>query len=289
MPAFKSAGLPGKEIVWREILSEGPAVALLPAFEFWQKRQAYISDTYHENSEGYQQKVLQELPKLEAAGTFNEIVLWFDADLMCQVNLLYLLQHLYQLHPRQISLCTPAAGENIGLMAPRALQLLFEQRQQLTDIQLKHAQALWQLYAGPDPLKLQEYISEENTHLPVLRKALQLHLRRFPSCTTGLGSPEMDLLKLVQQGATTENELMQRFWKHYPEYGYGDSQLELMLRHLHPLFVLKEDHITLSEFGERVLKGEVSYITGSQWLGGVLITANGGYCFNAESHQLENC
>ena len=287
IPAFKSANLPGKVLVWREILSEGPAAALLPEQEFWQKRQAYITDIYHDSAEGYQQKVLQDLPKLDAAGTFFEVALWFDADLMCQVNLLYLLQRLHHLRPKLISLCTPPQSKSIGLMTANELQLLFEQRQQLTDLQLKQALALWQLYAGPDPLKLQQYLTDETIHLPNLWKALRLHLQRFPSCATGLSSPEMAVLELVQQGVIIKKELMQKFWKQHPAYGYGDLQIEHILQRLKPLLVQAEEHITLSKLGEQVLQGKKHYITESQRLGGVLIESNGVYCYNSVRQQLE--
>lgn len=98
----------------------------------------------------------------------------------------------------------------------------------------------------------------------------------------------MALLKLVHQGAATEKKLMQEFWKHHTAYGYGDSQLAHMLQHLQPLFIRQGEITTLNESGELVLKGEKSYTTASEWLGGVFIAANRGYCFNAESQQLEN-
>lgn len=287
IPAFKSANLPGKVLVWREILSEGPAAALLPEQEFWQNRQAYITDIYHESAEVYQQKVLQELPKLDAAGNFFEVVLWFDADLMCQVNLLYLLQRLYHLRPKLTSLFTPPQSKSIGLMTVNELQLLFEERQQLIDLQLKQAYALWQLYAGPDPLKLQQYLTDKIIQLPNLGKALWLHLQRFPGCTTGLNSPEIALLELVQQEVITKKELMQKFWKQHPAYGYGDLQIEHILQRLKPLFVQDEEHITLSELGKQVLHGKKNYITESQRLGGVLIETNGVYCYNSVRQQLE--
>lgn len=287
LPAFKAANLPGQVLVWREILSEGPAVASLPAHEFWQQRQSFITATYPETPEGYQQKVLHELVKIEAAGTFFEVVLWFDSDLMCQINLLYLLHRLYQRRPKLISLCTPPQGQNISLMTANELQLLFNQRQQLTDLQLKQAQAIWLLYASPDPMQLQRYLTENTILLPELQQALQLHLRRFPGCTNGLSHPELALLELMQLKVIARQKLMELFWRQYPGYGFGDLQIEHILQRLQPAFVQKEDHLTLTELGEQMLQGKKRYITETRWLGGAKLTHDGTYCYNPESQQLE--
>ena len=99
LPAFTAAKLPGQVLVWREILSQGPAIAGIPEETFWLKRQAYINSTYGETAASYKQKVLDEILRLEAAGAFFEVVLWFDSDMMCQVNLFYLLHRMHQLQP----------------------------------------------------------------------------------------------------------------------------------------------------------------------------------------------
>ncbi|OKL40370.1 DUF1835 domain-containing protein [Pontibacter flavimaris] len=286
--AFSAAGLPGQVLVWREVLSEGPVFCALPAREFWQKRQEFITSTYGEVPEKYKAKVLDEVQKLEGTGAFFEVVLWFDTDLMCQVNLLYLLQHLHQSNPRLLSVCTPARGKNIGLLKPEELGQLFDRRQQLSGEQLEEAAKLWQLYAGSDLLHLQLYLQQMPVPvpLPFLERALQLHLRRFPGCADGLSQTERLLLQLINSGTTSINELMQQFWQQDPGYGFGDVQLQHILSRLQPDLVQAKEPLSLSFFGERVLEGYASFTPKHRWLGGVEVNGSCPYCFDYEKSAL---
>lgn len=288
LPAFKAARLPGQVLVWREILSEGPAIASLPEHTFWQKRQRYMAETYGETAEAYQEKVLDELPKLNAAGIFFEVVLWFDADLMCQVNLLYLLHRMYQLQPTAVYVCTPPLPQNISLLNPEDLQQLFETRQTQTSSQLKQAHELWQLYAGPDPIRLQLWVQQHITLQHHLRQAMALHLSRFPNCGNGLGQPETVLLKLIQEGAKTTAQLMQQFWQHYPGYGFGDWQIMHLLTRLQPELVHVTEHLAISSLGLQVLQENAVYKLKAGWLGGLKINdAINSLCYNPILQQLQ--
>ncbi|MFD2998900.1 DUF1835 domain-containing protein [Pontibacter toksunensis] len=287
LPAFKAAKLPGQVLVWREILSEGPAVANIPEEAFWLRRQTYIYNTYRETAASYQQKVLDELPKLDAAGSFFEIVLWFDADLMCQINLLYLLHRLYQLQPPMVSVCIPPLHENIALLQPKAIEQLFEGRQQQNSLQLKQAHELWQLYAGPDPLELQNYLQQHQTMPPQLRNALVLHLSRFPGCRNGLSLPEEALVRLIQTGATTKEQLMQQFLQQHPGFGFGDWQLLHILGQFKPALVLDTVPYKLTPHGIQVLNGDSSYSSKEHWLGGYQIGTSNKLCYNSITQHLE--
>lgn len=285
-PTFALADLPGQVLVWREILSEGPVLGTLPDDEFWEKRQQYITQTYSEPQEAYNQKVLQELEKLRGAGAFFEVVLWFDADLMCQANLLYLLQRLANDGPELISVCTPAAPQAVALLNSQQLQDLFDNRQRLQPEHLKEARQLWRLFSGPDPLKLQVYLHQLAHPLPYLADALQLHLQRFPGCQTGLSHPEYALLRLIQEGATTFALLQQRFAAELPGYGFADSQLHQILARMQPDLVQGKEPLRLSFFGERVLEGYASFTPKRRWLGGVEVNGHEGWCYNQEENLL---
>ncbi|AKD05122.1 DUF1835 domain-containing protein [Pontibacter korlensis] len=289
LPAFNAANLPGQVLVWREVLSEGPAFYTLSEKEFWRKRQEYITSAYSKSSEKYKEKVIDELKKLEGAGAFFEVVLWFDTDLMCQINLLYLLQYLQQIKPSIVSVCTPAPGRNIAFLKPDEFQQLLEDRQQLTEEQLQQAVKLWQLYAGPSPINLQLHLQQLLMPLPYLQQALQLHLLRFPDCTDGLSHPERMLLQIIQNGARSEAELMQQFWQQEPGYGFGDAQLKQILSHLQPDLVQAKEPLSLSFFGERVLEGYASFTPKSRWVGGMEINGSCPYCYDNEKNSLRKC
>ncbi|WP_299754766.1 DUF1835 domain-containing protein [uncultured Pontibacter sp.] len=290
LPAFAAANLPGQVLVWREVLSEGPVFYTLPEPEFWQKRQEFITDAYCEPSNKYKEKVLDEVQKLEGIEAFFEVVLWFDADLMCQINLLYLLQRLQRNKPSLLTVCTPGKGQNIGNMQPQELQNLFDERQQLGEEELQQAASLWQLYASPHPLDLQLHLQQIAIVFPHLEHALQLHLLRFPSCTYGLSQPEQMLLQIIQSGASSIKEVMQQFWQQDPGYGFADVQLQQILACLQPDLVKSKEPLSLSFFGERVLEGFAAFTPKKRWLGGMEINGSCPYCFDTEKNSLrKNC
>ncbi|WP_439883249.1 DUF1835 domain-containing protein [Pontibacter sp. MBLB2868] len=287
IPAFEAASFPGQTIIWREILSEGPVLASLPEAEFWRKRQEFISSSFKETPERYSEKVLQEVSKLKEPSSFFEIILWFDADLMCQLNLLYLLQYLLEKNHQLVSVCTPPPNHSIGLMKPGELQSIFEKRTQLSELQLKQASELWQLYGSHDPVNLQLYLEQRELLLPNIGNALKLHFTRFPDCHTGLSQPETIILNLIAGGIDTVEALMQQFWHEHPAYGFGDAQIEQILHRLQPDLVQGKKTLRLSFFGERVLQGLASSMPKPHWLGGAKIDSSNHFCFNKSTNMLK--
>ncbi|WP_299821283.1 DUF1835 domain-containing protein [uncultured Pontibacter sp.] len=287
LDAFEAANFPGQVLIWREVLSEGPVIGSLPEQAFWQKRQEYITAAYHEKPEAYQQKVLTELEKLNNAQSFFEVILWFDADLMCQLNLLYLLQKLSKVKPATISVCTPAGNKNIGYSGPKELHAIFEKRLVITPAHLREAERIWQLYAGPDPLQLQLFVRQNEILLPNLKEAIYLHLLRFPNCKTGLSQPETLLLKIIEEGAHTLHELVQQFSEQQPSWGFGDGQLERILQHLQPALVSPQEPLNLTEKGQQVLQGLAVHVPAPAWLGGAHLQAQQMWCHNTLENKLE--
>lgn len=290
LAAFSAAKLPGQVLVWREVLSEGPTFYNLKEKDFWQKRQDFITSEYGAPADKYKQKVLDEVQKLQGIGAFFEVVLWFDSDMMCQVNLLYLLQRLQQNKPALLSVCTPAPGKNIALLQPEELEQQFQERQRMDEEQLLQAVRVWQLFAGNNPLNLQLHLQQMAMPLPHLEEALQLYLHRYPSCTDGLSQPERMLLQIIQNGATSLKEVMEQFGQQAPGYGFGDMQLQHILSRLQPDLVQAKEPLSVSFFGERVLEGFASFTPKHRWLGGLEVQGSCPYCFDEDQNCIrKNC
>ncbi len=84
--SFEQTGLDGDILVWREILSQGPLQEDILSADFWKTRSEWISKTFNDRPEHYQEYVLNPLAKLSEP--YEEINLWFEFDLHCQVNML---------------------------------------------------------------------------------------------------------------------------------------------------------------------------------------------------------
>lgn len=86
---FKASGIEEDFLVWREALSEGPVCPFQSEEAFWNLRAAFIHRSYGENRAVYEKKVISEFARLKEAARYDEITLWFEHDLFCQVNLLF--------------------------------------------------------------------------------------------------------------------------------------------------------------------------------------------------------
>jgi len=97
--------LEGDILVWREVLAEG----LVVKTDLWSTQTKWICNTFGETEANYREKVLNELEKLKNINTYHKVVLWFEYDLVCQINLIYILSVLKE---------TSSPGLSIELIYP---------------------------------------------------------------------------------------------------------------------------------------------------------------------------
>jgi hypothetical protein len=237
---FIQTGLNGDVLVWREVLSEGPLAAVLDA-PFWQQRADWISKTFEDTPAGYQDKVITELEKLSCP--YEEIIMWFEFDLHCQVNLLGVMQLLQQqadLSGPNIYLVSPDSYpviENfsgIGQLLPDQLEDLYNTRLHLTDYDFTLAKEAWQKYTLFDAKQLQDWLNSVTFwgSLHHLKTALMAQVKRLQTDAHGLNYIAQTLLNLYQHGATSRTSLYEAFWSQHAIYGMGDAELDIYLKEL---------------------------------------------------------
>jgi hypothetical protein len=274
--AAKRAGLPGEHIAFREALVAGP---IPPAGEWLAVRARFLSNGTGEDvlrvSNG-----LFELDQAlnSAAESGDEIVLWFEHDLFCLVNFLYLLQRFRDRNLSHVW-CS-------GFLSERdvdELTRLSGSRAPVTPAMYDIAARAWGAYASPDPRMLNDVITSAGNEFAFLREGLRLHASRFPSVRNGLGSVESRILKLIAAGAVDFKVLFPQFDETGPRFGFGDTQivdaLRMLARRAVPLINLSEgkDKTTfgITPAGENIMNGTVDDLTVNDpdfWLGGVHVT-----------------
>ncbi len=240
--SFKDTGFEGEVMVWREVLSEGPVSEDLVSAQFWQNRSEWISEAFNETPDNYQQSVLNELARLD--GAFDEINLWFEYDLHCQVNMLGVMNYLKRktdLSGPAIFLICPSdypGKENFGGMGElngEELEYLYDTiRTELSEIDFIIAAEAWSIYVSHDAEKLKSYLN--STHfwgsLHCLKAALAAHLKRLTLNKKGLNAIEQKLLDIYQYGYHTWPEILSVFWQTEKIYGMGDMEVDLYLQRL---------------------------------------------------------
>jgi len=241
LTGFNQTGLDGEVLVWREVFSEGPLLAKLDA-DFWNRRSAWIAETFEDAPGSYQDIVMQELEKLNEP--YDEINLWFEFDLHCQINLLGVMQLLKQevdLTAPGIYLICPDSFPGVknfrgmGQLNGNQLEDLYDTRLHLTEYDFIIATEAWQKYIQFNAEALQQWIDATPFwgSLHLLKPALEAQVKRLQINEQGLGYIEQKLLQLYQNGINTRTEIYETFWNEAPVYGMGDAELDIYLKRLH--------------------------------------------------------
>ena len=178
--------------------------------------------------------------KLASHPEDDEVVLWFEHDLFCQTNLIYLLSWLGERRTANTKLSLICIGEfpglpnfrGLGELNPEQMASLFDKRHEVSQAEKALATAAWQAYCSPDPTAIQAFLQTDTSAMPFLRRALELHLERFPFVSNGLGRIENRTLEFINEGARSFGELFPRFGDAEPTYGLGDAQFWNSLRRM---------------------------------------------------------
>jgi hypothetical protein len=294
----RKSDIPGEHMAWREALVCGPAPDGLSETEFWRIRAQHLADAYGVSRSDAEQQLRNQHETLTRISKDDEVVLWFEHDLFCQVQLIYLL-HWFASHdrgPTRLSLVS--IGEfsgfpefrGLGQLNEEQLASLFPKRREVSTAQLEFGSRAWSAYSSSNPKHIETLLESDPVTLPFLKTALIKHLQRFPTTTNGLGRVENAGLELVSNGFRNFKSLFPAFTRREPEYGFGDSQLYYELKRLvdttPPLLTssittgptprnpaqLFLSSFEITEHGKAVLAEEQDFVRTNgidQWLGGV--------------------
>ena len=294
----KQTSLPGEHFAFREALIDGPTPEKFNGNDSRFVRAQHLWEAYGIDLEECLGQLLAQEQKLATFSEHDEVVLWFEHDLFCQLQLIYLLAWFGRQDMQKTSLSLVCINQfpgrenfrGLGELNPDELASLFPARQPVTDSQLELGSVAWAAYCSDDPTNLQKFLETDTSHLPFLKDALDAHLRRFPATTNGLGLVGNTLLRLVDNGATRFTDLFKQFGDALPIYGLGDAQIWNALRQLNlarlPLLIVKnggqlgksiagDAEFEITETGKAVLRNEADFVSLNgveYWLGGVQLS-----------------
>src|SRR6266508_3189197 len=188
----RKADLPGEHLAWREALVCGPAPSGLSDDAFRKVRAAHLSDAYGADIDRYERELREQEEALTRFTDHEEAVLWFEHDLFCQVNLIYLLDWFAQRELGRTNLTLVSVDDfpgiddfrGLGQLNEEQLVSLFPQRHEITSAQLSLGSKAWPAYSSSDPSTIESLLNGDTSALPFLKPALFKHLARFPSVRT---------------------------------------------------------------------------------------------------------
>jgi hypothetical protein len=233
------AGVPGDKVRWADALSEGPLHHHVRETDRQRERAAYLSSRYQMPMAETYREMMGADWRVDQCPSYDETVLWFEADLFDQVILVYLLQRLRPLADRaRISLICigsfPGVTRFVGLgqLGPADLAGLLPTRQPVTRRQFELAGEAWAAFNAPHPRHLIRLARSRSRALPFLPGAVTRYLAEYPSTRNGLPRTAQLALEAIDGGAQSPGEAFVRVQEREPRPFMGDAMFYAVLRDL---------------------------------------------------------
>lgn len=291
---LKTLHLKGEIITWREMLCEGKTLTNVGSETFWKTRFEFLNKNYKVSKSWFIEKTLKEYRSLCNHKQQDQIVLWFEYDLFCQVNMLAVISWL-KTHRKYANISLVCSGKeddsdkmySLNELSDDYLSQLYENRIELTQDDIEYADYVWQLYCSDNPIRLENLTDFSNYNFNYLSDAIAAHLKRFPTIKNGLNNLENQVLRLsVDEKPKSKRELLGTVLSNQGIYGYGDMQIERMITNLKPLYATFNP-VRLTKMGREILDKQTSYYSNIQdnevYLGGAL---KYNFLYNTESDRI---
>tara|TARA_R110002073_G_scaffold8207_1_gene45577 strand:+ start:25314 stop:26258 length:945 start_codon:yes stop_codon:yes gene_type:complete len=263
---LQSLEFEGEFITWREMLCEGKTSIDVGSETFWKTRFDFLKSSYKVTKKTFIDFTLKEYRNLCQKKNQQEIVLWFEHDLFCQINMIAIISWLkrYRKGEKVSLVCSgdvKGSKKRLGLceLNNEQIQQHYTNRVELTQDDIEYADYIWQLYCSDSPLRL-ETVHKFNPMSPFkyLSEAIEMHLKRFPSIENGLNSVENYIIQTANNThPTSKHKLVGNLLKDQEIYGFGDLQYFQKIDRLKTLFT-SFDPVKLSKKGKMALENQLN-------------------------------
>ena len=250
--------IPGDFFTWHEMLCEGPTSVQIDTHEFVEVRRTFLNKYYDIDIDEY--AFHKELEILDNTETYSEIILWFEYDLFCHINLIAVISLLQQ---KKVTLplflvCSGrihGKSDFKGLSELNENQLLshYKNKVKLTDDDIDIACSLWKIYCCENHNLFKPFITQK-TSFKYMGSCLKAHLKRFPDSQNGLCRLEKHILEIVKNNyIKSKHHLLGYILNYQGYYGYGDIQIKRMISNLDMFLVEGDNGLELNRKGHDAL------------------------------------
>lgn len=314
---IKQSTIAGDVLPWRDPMHHGPFPANLSLSELGKTRAAYLAGP-DGNAADIERDFQLRDQHLRASDSYDKITLWFEHDLLDQLQILQILDWFCDAGSEGTVLeiiCVDrfpgkADFRGIGELTTDQMRSLTELRRPVTDKMLALAASGWAAFRSSDPSDLSAFLDNDLGDLPFLAAALHRHLQEFPHTPTGLNQTETQLLRLMADGIGDPELLFRKnmeletalFIGDWLTYGILDALCTNGLAtcapspfHF-PSFTSEKkaefnsQRLSLTEIGHQVLGGELDafeLMPRQGWLGGVKIAdPSGTWTWDPDTAQI---
>ncbi|RED49351.1 DUF1835 domain-containing protein [Seonamhaeicola aphaedonensis] len=263
---LNDTGYSGDIITWHEMLCEGPTHVDLLSDDFLKTRAHFFSASY--NIELDIEAFKSEISKLDNVDGYSEIVLWFEYDLFCHINLIAVISLIQQ---KRIKLplflvCSGRVSSSKNLkglteLSTEELAVHYTHRIKLNNEDIELAKTLWQIYNGKDHNLFKPYIVKSSS-FDYMSNCLKAHLKRFPNSKSGLSTLEKNILEIIDRNTIkSQHHLLGYALNYQGFYGFGDLQLNRIIKQLAIFYTEDKKGIKLNRKGHEALLGQHNFST----------------------------
>jgi hypothetical protein len=286
--SLRLAGLGGPVLAWRDALHEGPVPGHLAPADLRRVRADHLARrSGHEVQAGE----LAARDRTLEANARGEYVLWFEADLYDQLQLVQVLDGLGRLgvEPARISLVSIGEHQGIahfgglGELTPEQLGRLAAQAVVLRPETLELATASWRAFTAPDPDGLPALTGARSPELRFLGEAFARLVQEYPSRSDGLSRTERRVLLAAAEALPSAGHAFRWVSDAERRPFLGDVLCYAVMRDLagaaHPLLEIeggampfRDRGLSLTATGSAVLAGDRDHVGLNgidRWIGGV--------------------
>ena len=259
--AFNQAGIEGTICIFREILSEGPSHTALGDPSSNKLRIAFLSKYYAADKKKYIDDFVNQL-KIIHEKAWDEITLWFEYDLFCQINSIFLLNYLVIQKNIQSKISIIYAGAfshsdsllGLGEISPDLYPLLFNDRKLIPDASHGSIQDFCNLWISDNHEGLKALAEQFPIDVfPYLSQAIDYHLARIPK-ENEIHLIEKKILVLIHLNKYSKKALIKALLDWDPYYGLGDLTFKIYVDLLSPLYKIENEILSLNNSGKETLK-----------------------------------
>ncbi|WP_117883862.1 DUF1835 domain-containing protein [Aureibaculum luteum] len=260
---FSQSQVEGDVIIWREMLCEGPICKEVGSDEFWKKRYNYFENDLGIGKLEYFDKTIKEIVKLENVAKYDEIILWFEYDLFCQINLMALCTYLLESYDKSVMyhlVCTGKENgkdqlQTLGDYDAKSYPQLLGKKKKLSRKKLLFAKKCWEIYVNNNPEELKAFDFNQKPDFAYFQMAIIQHLERFPK-SNGLNQIQQKMLELIDGENLNKNQIIREMllWQRTETvYGFGDLQYANYLDKLNAYYSMNDEIYRLNESGKRII------------------------------------
>lgn len=274
--SLRQGGVEDSVVAWGDVLHEGPVPAEPPA-ELAKTRARFLGEAFRVDAAGVEHDLIARDAALAGAAG-ERVVLWFDADLYDQLQLLQVLDRLHDIGAAAVTLVS--VGEYTGrahfvglgeLAGPDLVALRQTSAQPVGARELELGRLAWQAFTAADPRGLLPLVRAESAALRHLGEAIERLLQEYPWPGDGLSLTERRILRAVDSGARGRADVFRQVWAAERRPFLGDLGCSYILGRLVAagLIEVGQDDLRLTPSGLEVLAGRAELQRIDRWIGGV--------------------